>query len=72
MAYAIERLRAPSITFWVARTDGVLCGCGALKELDPFTGEVKSMRTHSDFLRRGVAQAILDEIMAVLKTKGIG
>ncbi|MCX7053071.1 MAG: GNAT family N-acetyltransferase, partial [Proteobacteria bacterium] len=41
-ALAIQNLRAPSVTFWTARVDGILCGCGALKELDPLTGEVKS------------------------------
>ena len=30
-ALAIESLRAPSVTFWTARIDGALCGCGALK-----------------------------------------
>jgi putative acetyltransferase len=62
-ALAIENLRAPSVTFWSAWADGVLCGCGALKELDRLTGEVKSMRTRSAFLRRGVGQAILDVIV---------
>jgi putative acetyltransferase len=62
-ALAIENLRSPSVTFWTAWIDGTLCGCGALKELDPLTGEVKSMRTRAAFLRRGVGQAILDEIV---------
>lgn len=62
-ALAIENLRAPSVTFWTAWADGLLCGCGALKELDPRTGEVKSMRTRPAFLRRGVGQAVLDEIV---------
>ena len=62
-ALAIQSLKAPSVTFWTAWVDGILCGCGALKELDPLTGEVKSMRTRSAFLRRGVGQAILDEIV---------
>jgi len=69
-ALAIEHLRAPSVTFWTAWIDGVLCGCGALKELDPLTGEVKSMRTRSVFLRRGVGQAILDEIVRTSRRRG--
>jgi putative acetyltransferase len=69
-ALAIEKLRAPSVTFWVARIDGVLCGCGALKELDPLPGEVKSMRTRAAFLRRGVGQAILDEIILTARHRG--
>jgi putative acetyltransferase len=69
-ALAIEKLRAPSVTFWTAWLDGILCGCGALKELDPLTGEVKSMRTRSAFLRRGVGQAILDEIVRTARQRG--
>ena len=34
-------------------------GCGALKELDPTHGEIKSMRTASAHLRKGVAAALL-------------
>ena len=44
-------LSEPSITFWTAREDGELLGCGALKLLDSphgsrdKHGEIKSMRT---------------------------
>jgi len=69
-ALAIQQLKAPIVTFWTARVDGILCGCGALKELDPLTGEVKSMRTRSAFLRRGVGQAILDEIVRTARQRG--
>jgi putative acetyltransferase len=69
-ALAIQNLRAPSVTFWSAWLDGILCGCGALKELDRLTGEVKSMRTRSAFLRRGVGQAILDEIVRTGHRRG--
>lgn len=69
-ALAIESLRAPNVTFWSAWAAGTLCGCGALKELDPLTGEVKSMRTRPAFLRKGVAQAILDEIVRTGRQRG--
>ena len=69
-ALAIESLRAPSVTFFAAWADGVLCGCGALKELDALTGEVKSMRTRSAFLRLGVGQAVLDEIVRTAQRRG--
>lgn len=69
-ALAIKNLQAPSVTFWTAWVDGFLCGCGALKELDPLTGEVKSMRTRSAFLRRGVGQAILNEIVRAARQRG--
>jgi len=69
-ALAIENLRVPNVTFWTARIDGMLCGCGALKELDPLTGEVKSMRTRAAYIRRGVGQAILDEIIHTARRRG--
>lgn len=69
-AMAIESLRAPGVTLWTAWLDGKLCGCGALKELDAHTGEVKSMRTRAAYLRRGVGQAILDEIVGTARRRG--
>jgi len=70
-ALAAESLRAQGITFWAARADdGSLCGCGALKELDPLTGEIKSMRTRAAHLRRGVGQAVLDEIVRTARERG--
>jgi putative acetyltransferase len=69
-ALAIESLRASNVTFWSAWLDGSLCGCGALKELDPLTGEIKSMRTRPDFVRRGVGQAVFDEIERTARRRG--
>jgi putative acetyltransferase len=69
-ALAVAGLRVPSVTFWTAWCDGELAGCGALKELDSRTGEVKSMRTRAAHLRRGVGQAILDEIVRTGRRRG--
>jgi putative acetyltransferase len=62
-ALAIAELRRPDITFWTAWSGGSLLGCGALKELDPGHGEVKSMRTSSAYRRQGVGRAILTRII---------
>ncbi len=69
-ALAIEALRASDITFWTAWAGDEICGCGALKELGTTSGEVKSMRTKSEFLNRGVGQAILNEIQVAAKIRG--
>lgn len=69
-ALAVDALRAPGITFWSAWSDGALCGCGALKALGDGSGEVKSMRTRVAFLRRGVGQAVLDEIVRTARGRG--
>jgi len=57
-------LRAPEISFWTAWSGARLLGCGALKELDPRHGEVKSMRTAVADRRSGVARALLTHIVA--------
>lgn len=69
-ALALESLRAPDVTLWTAWSEGALCGCGALKELDAASGEIKSMRTRAAFARRGVAQAILEEIERTARQRG--
>jgi putative acetyltransferase len=62
-ALDIEKLRKPDITFWTVWQDSKLMGCGALKELDAAHGEIKSMRTASAHLRKGVATAMLNHIL---------
>ncbi len=69
-ALAIEGLKGPEMTFWSAWIDDQLCGCGALKSLGCNAGEVKSMRTRPMHLRRGVAQAVLDEIVRTASARG--
>ncbi|MDP9421691.1 MAG: GNAT family N-acetyltransferase [Pseudomonadota bacterium] len=63
----IDGLRNPAIRFFTLREDGTLLGCGALKQLEPGHGEVKSMRTADAALGRGVGQAMLDHLLAVAR-----
>ena len=63
-ALDLDALRKPDITFWTAWEGGELLGCGALKELDSRHAEIKSMRTASPHLRKGVAKNILNHIVA--------
>jgi len=69
-ALPIEKLRGPDITFWSVWEHSELLGCGALKELDPQHGEVKSMRTASGHMRKGVGRAVLDHIISEAKRRG--
>ena len=69
-ALDLDELRAPGVTFWTAWQDAELLGCGALKELDPTHGEVKSMRTASAHLRKGVAAALLEHMLEVARERG--
>ena len=69
-ALALDGLRRPEVTVWSAWQGPALCGCGALKELQPDEGEIKSMRTRSAFLRQGVGQALLHEILRTAAARG--
>lgn len=69
-ALDLSGLQVPELTVWTARDGGVLAGIGALKALGDGTGEIKSMRTHPDHLRKGVAAALLDHILEVAAARG--
>jgi putative acetyltransferase len=69
-----EGLKGPGVTFWSVWENDSLMGCGAVKELDPAhgpkQGEIKSMRTHADHLRKGAAAVMLKHIIATAKARG--
>ncbi|TFE22723.1 GNAT family N-acetyltransferase [Cohnella luojiensis] len=69
-ALNLEGLKKPEITFWSAWEQDELLGCGALKELDDQHGEIKSMRTSSLHLRKGVAKRLLEHIIEEAKRRG--
>ena len=62
-ALDLAELRKPEIAFWTVWEGDELLGCGALKELDPRHGEIKSMRTAAAHLRKGVATRLLEHIL---------
>lgn len=63
-------LQKPEISFYTLWEDDHLLGFGALKELGPRAGEIKSMRTADAHLRRGVAATILDHIIGEARRRG--
>ena len=62
-ALNIDALRKPEVTFWSVWEGEELIGCGALKALDTQHAEIKSMRTASAHLRKGVASSLLQYII---------
>jgi len=70
-ALDLSGLQAPGVTVWSAWEGDAICGIGALKQLDAETGEIKSMRTHPDCLRQGVAAAILEHIVGEARARGL-
>lgn len=69
-ALDLDGLRAPEVTFWTVWDGATLLGCGALKQLDPAQGEIKSMHTAAAARGRGVARAMLAHILAEARARG--
>jgi putative acetyltransferase len=63
-------LSGPGIRFFTAWDGDRLLGMAALKALEPGHAEVKSMRTAPHALRRGVARALLAQVIAEARAAG--
>jgi len=70
-ALDVTGLQVAAVTVWTLRIDQAVAGIAALKDLGDGSGEIKSMRTHPCFLRRGVAAALLDHIINVARARGM-
>jgi putative acetyltransferase len=66
----LEALRAPEVTFWTLWDGEQLLGCGALKQLDPTHGEIKSMHTAVAARGRGVARRMVEHILEEARRRG--
>ena len=69
-ALDVSKLKAPGVTFWSAWINNELAGCGALKKLTDQHVELKSMKTSSQYLRRGVAAKLLTHLLSEAKRCG--
>ncbi|TKD53097.1 GNAT family N-acetyltransferase [Sphingomonas baiyangensis] len=70
-ALDLSGLQAADVTVWSAWRGRDIAAVGALRRLPDRSGEVKSMRTHPDWLRRGAAAAILEIIIAAARRQGL-
>lgn len=69
-ALDLSGLKTPQMTVWTIRESEHVVGIGALKSLGDGSGEIKSMRTHPDHLRKGVAALLLDHLIAEATARG--
>jgi putative acetyltransferase len=69
-AMPAERLREPDVTFFAAWDGDSLAAVGALKELDPARGELKSMRAAPEYRGKGAGQAVLLHLMNEARRRG--
>jgi putative acetyltransferase len=70
-ALDVSGLKAPGMTVWTAWSNDRIASIGAMKQLDETSAELKSMRTHPDFLRKGAASAVLEHIITVARERGL-
>lgn len=70
-ALDLTGLQSPDVTVWSGWVGPRIAGIGALKELGDGCGEVKSMRTHPNFLRQGVAARLLEHIIGAALDRGM-
>ena len=70
-ALDLSGLRVPEVTVWTVWHRDEVIGVGALKELGDGGGELKSMRTHPDHLRQGVAARLLDHTIGEARRRGL-
>jgi GNAT superfamily N-acetyltransferase len=66
-----EDLMPPAGWFVVARIDGAVAGCGALRRLDEATAEIKRMWTAPAMRGRGVARRVLHALEAIARDAGV-
>ena len=70
-ALDLTGLRAPGISLWTIWEGDALLGVGALKQLSPEHGEVKSMHTSKAARRRGAGSAMLRHIISSARERGM-
>ena len=67
----IPGLKVPSIKFWSLWENKKLLGCGALKFLNNFHGEFKSIRVHDNFRNKGNGIKVIDHLISKAKILNI-
>lgn len=66
----VDGLSTPDITLFGARRGRVLVAVGALRQLDPSHGELKSMHTDAAVRGQGIGRAMVDHLLAVASERG--
>jgi putative acetyltransferase len=70
-ALDLSGLQPRDVIVWTSWNGAALAGIAALTLLGDGLGEIKSMRTHPDHLRKGVAAGLLEHIIAEARARGL-
>ena len=68
-ALDLTGLAHPDVSLFAARRDGKLLGAAALKQIEPRSGEIKSMRVVDRDLGTGVGFALLSHLIGVARDR---
>ena len=69
-AMPVERLRQPDVTFYSAWDGSALAAVGALREIEPGRGELKSMRATPAYRGKGAGETILLHLIGEAARRG--
>ncbi len=67
----IPGLKVSSIKFWSLWENKKLLGCGALKFLEQYHGEFKSIRVHDNFRNKGNGIKVIEHLIDEARKLGI-
>lgn len=69
-ALDVKKLSASDVSFFTLREGGGLLAVGAIREIDPSHGEIKSMHTAQTARGRGIGRIMLDHLLEVARQRG--
>lgn len=69
-ALDVDGLLGDGVTLFGLRVGDELLAIGALRELDPFHGEIKSMHTSKPARGRGLGRAMLEHLITEARRRG--
>ena len=72
-ALSLSELEKPDVQMFTARdeTRGLM-GCAAIKTLNTEVGEIKSVYTHRNHLRKGVSRKLMTQLEQAAELQGLG
>lgn len=71
-ALDLSGLTDPAVTALAAWDENIVAAIGALKRLGNGHAEIKSMRTDPRYLRRGIGGMVLEAIIDLARSEGLG
>jgi putative acetyltransferase len=69
--YAVEKLIAENVAFFVIRDDGVAAGCGGIKLVGTEYGELKRMYVRPQFRGRRLGELLIDHLAEYARSHSI-